>query len=206
MDFLYGVSPVLNALQARRRPSFGELMIQERNGDHKTSPEVEAIMRLARELNVTTMALSKHDLNMLAENRPHQGVVLSAAPLALEHLGALPLAGAGSPCWLALDEVMDPQNLGALVRSASFLGAAGVVVCAKNSAAPSPVVSKASSGAIERLPVHATRSMPRFLEQSAVNGWRVVGTSLGDDSIPLGDLPVGPPTVLVRSCCTRGHS
>jgi 21S rRNA (GM2251-2'-O)-methyltransferase len=91
-------------------------------------------------------------------------------------------------CVLALDEVTDPQNLGALIRSFYFLrrhvatqssygiGAAmdvSIVVCQKNSAPLSPAVSKASSGALEALPVHSTRNMMKFLEASKANGWHV---------------------------------
>ena len=59
------------------------------------------------------------------------------------------------------------------------------------------VVSKASAGALEFAPVFNTRNMPRFLAQSAENGWRVVGTSLGESSIPLSELETGIPTILV---------
>ena len=58
-------------------------------------------------------------------------------------------------------QVMDPQNLGALLRSASFLGCAGVVVCAKNSAGLTPTVSKASAGAMEALEVSSRRRSGR---------------------------------------------
>jgi 21S rRNA (GM2251-2'-O)-methyltransferase len=111
--------------------------------------DVSEIERLATELGVPLRSVSKHDLNMLSDNRPHQGVVLAVEPIELETLNALeapprdraPKGSAAGvvPCWLALDEVVDPQNLGALLRSASFLGATGVVVCSKNSAALSPV-------------------------------------------------------------------
>lgn len=59
------------------------------------------------------------------------------------------------------------------------------------------MVSKASAGALEFLPVFNTRNMPKFLTESAAKGWRVVGTSLGEGSIPLGELEGGVPTVLV---------
>lgn len=58
-------------------------------------------------------------------------------------------------------------------------------------------MSKASAGALEFLPVFNTRNMPKFLTESAAKGWRVVGTSLGDSSIPLGELESGVPTILV---------
>jgi hypothetical protein len=67
------------------------------------------------------------------------------------------------------------QNMGAALRAAYFLGAAGVLTCARNSAPLSPAVSKASAGALEFMPVHACASMPRTLMQAAGQGWHVIG-------------------------------
>lgn len=76
---------------------------------------------------------------------------------------------------MVIDRVQ--QNLGAAVRVAYFLGVAGVLCCARNSAPLSPAVSKASAGALEWLPLHACRSMPRTLSRAAECGWHVVGGS-----------------------------
>ena len=81
-----------------------------------------------------------------------------------------------------MDEIVDPQNLGAVLRSAHFLGVAGVVVCAKNSAPLSPVVSKASSGALERMDVRSVGVMPRFLRRCAEEGWDVFGADNAPDA------------------------
>lgn len=67
------------------------------------------------------------------------------------------------------------QNLGAILRSAHFLGATGVLCCAKNSAPLSPVVAKASAGALDAMAVHACASMPRALNTAAESGWMVLG-------------------------------
>jgi 21S rRNA (GM2251-2'-O)-methyltransferase len=81
--------------------------------------------------------------------------------------------------WLVLDEVVDPQNLGALLRSAYFLGQqrVGILVCSKNSAPPTPVVSAASAGALEVLTVHSTTNLPRSLSQAKEDGFRIIGAS-----------------------------
>lgn len=79
---------------------------------------------------------------------------------------------------LALDEVWDPQNFGALLRTCYFLGCDKVVVCAKNSAPLSPSVSKASSGSMELLEIYSTDNMMKFLDKSRENGWQVVLTVL----------------------------
>lgn len=113
---------------------------------------------------------------------------------------AAPLAAAPGQVWLALDEVTDPQNFGALLRSAHFFGASGVVTCAKNSASLTATVSKASAGAVEVMRVHSTANMMRFLKRSRENGWRVVGTSVSERSVTLHELPAGPeapPTIIV---------
>eukprot|EP00903_Cladosiphon_okamuranus_P007067 g6869.t1 len=112
-----------------------------------------------------------------------------------------PLAAASTgQVWLALDEVTDPQNFGALLRSAHFFGASGVVTCAKNSASLTATVSKSSAGAVEVMRVHSTANMMRFLKRSRENGWRVVGTCVSERSGPLHELPAGPgapPTIVV---------
>lgn len=113
---------------------------------------------------------------------------------------AAPLGAANGQVWLALDEVTDPQNFGALLRSAHFFGASGVVACAKNSASLTATVSKSSAGAVEVMRVHSTANMMRFLKRSRENGWRVVGTAVSERSGPLYDLPAGPdapPTIVV---------
>ncbi len=106
-------------------------------------------------------------------------------------------------CILALDEVSDPMNLGAILRSSYFLGCNEIVLCSKNSAPLSPVVSKASAGALEAMTIYSVRNMMRFLDECKDNGWQVVGTSLSDKSIDLKDLTLDKPTVLVLG--NEGH-
>ncbi len=108
--------------------------------------------------------------------------------------------------WLVLDEVVDPQNLGALLRSAYFLGRQkiGILVCSKNSAPPTPVVSAASAGALELISIYSTANLPRTLNNAKEDGFRIIGASSSvpsrssdfeeDESPPLydlQDLPVG---------------
>lgn len=110
------------------------------------------------------------------------------------------IVAAAGMVWLALDEVTDPQNFGALLRSAHFFGASGVVTCAKNSASLTSTVTKASAGAAEVMRVHSTANMMRFLKRSRENGWRIVGTSVSERSVTLHELPAGPdvpPTIVV---------
>jgi 21S rRNA (GM2251-2'-O)-methyltransferase len=141
-------------------------------GNKKDEKGASDILRIAKQKGITIREFPKHDLNMLTENRPHQGFVLRAAPLQFKKLDTL-VPSEEFQCVLALDEVWDPQNFGALLRTSHFLGVDKVVVCAKNSAPLSPTVSKASSGAAEIMDVYSTDNMMKFLDKSVENGWQV---------------------------------
>ena len=132
--------------------------------------------------------------------------------------------------WLVLDEVVDPQNFGALLRSAYFLGGSapsgdstgssiGMMVCSKNSAPPSPVVSAASAGALELCEVFSTSNLPRTLNAAKEDGWRILGAAASAPNgmidaetgeavqcLDLQDVETGvsqPPTILVLG--SEGH-
>ncbi|KAF9614653.1 hypothetical protein IFM89_019630 [Coptis chinensis] len=202
---IYGVGPVLAALSSRRR-DFYTIYVQEgldlsnNNRKKKDKKGFEKILKIAEKIGLAKKEMSKHDLNMVVDNRPHQGLVLDASPLEIvnvRELDRVTVNGEKGPLWVALDEVTDPQNLGAIIRSAYFFGAAGVVLCAKNSAPLSGVVSKASAGSLELMELMSCKNMMQFLSSSAENGWRVLGGSVSSRAIPLNEVPAGAPTVLV---------
>lgn len=217
-DHLYGVSPVKAALSTDRR-NVEELLVQEgmKLDAKKDSKGAAEILALAKKKGVPIREFPKHDLNMLSDNRPHQGFILRASPLRFKRLESSkalsPQALPGSTeeettgrskIVLALDEVWDPQNFGALLRTAHFLpGVAEVVVCAKNSAPLSETVSKASAGAMESMEVCSVDNMMRFLDNSIAEGWHVVGTSLGEGSMLMSEIPKDRPTILVLG--NEGH-
>ncbi|PIA64627.1 hypothetical protein AQUCO_00100239v1 [Aquilegia coerulea] len=209
---IYGVGPILAALSASRR-EFYTLYVQEgvdlssNNRKKKDKKGFEKILKIAQRIGLTTKEVSKHDLNMIVDNRPHQGLVLDASPLDLiniRELDALVVEGETGPLWVALDEVTDPQNLGAIIRSSYFFGAAGVVLCAKNSAPLSGVVSKASAGSLELMELRSCKNMMQFLSSSAENGWRVLGGSVSSRAIPLNEISPGAPTILVLGSEGKG--
>nr|XP_051225949.1 uncharacterized protein LOC127343797 isoform X5 [Lolium perenne] len=202
---VYGVGPVLAALTAGRR-EFYALYTQEgmdlsrSNKKKKDKKAIEKVLLMAETMGLKVVEASKHDLNMVVDNRPHQGLVLDASPLEMvntKELDRVRVDGGKAPVWIALDEVMDPQNLGAIIRSAYFFGAEGVVLCAKNSAPLSGVVSKASAGSLELIELLSCRNMMQFLSSSAENGWRVLGGTVAPKAIPLSEVTTGEPTILV---------
>ncbi|XP_061994181.1 uncharacterized protein LOC133712116 [Rosa rugosa] len=202
---VYGVGPVLAALSAGRR-EFYTLYVQEgldlsnNNRKKKDKKGFERVLRMAENFGVNIKELRKHDLNMAADNRPHQGLLLDASPLEMvkiKELDPVSVEEDKGSLWVALDEVTDPQNLGAIIRSSYFFGAAGVVLCAKNSAPLSGVVSKASAGSLELMELRYCKNMMQFLTSSAENGWRVLGGSVSSKAIPLNEIVPSEPTILV---------
>ncbi|XP_062220721.1 uncharacterized protein LOC133920087 [Phragmites australis] len=202
---VYGVGPVFAALMAGRREFYALYMqvgmdLSGSNKKKKDKKAVEKLLRMAEKIGLKVIEASKHDLNMVVDNRPHQGLVLDASPLEMvntKELEQVRVDGGKAPVWIALDEVMDPQNLGAIIRSAYYFGATGVVLCAKNSAPLSGVVSKASAGSLELIELLSCRNMMQFLSSSAENGWRVLGGTIAHKAVPLSEVATGVPTILV---------
>jgi 23S rRNA (guanosine2251-2'-O)-methyltransferase len=98
-----------------------------------------------------------------ARTRDHQGVVARVAPY--RYADAYELAAVANPLLVCLDQVTDPHNLGAVVRSAEGAGATGVIVPSHGSARVTPAVSRASAGAVEHLPIAVVPNLARFLSE-----------------------------------------
>ena len=203
-DAVYGVSPVLAALKFSRRTLYS-LHVQEglKPAKKKDQTAVAKAVQAAKVAGAEICSTSKHDLNIISGNRPHQGLVVDCSPLSFVPKDRLEDADQSlddptkPPLWLVLDEIMDPQNFGAALRSAYFLGASGVLTCSRNSAPLSPTVSKASAGAMEAMPVHSAQNLPRTLAAAAASGWQVVGATSDPTSLNCLDVTMRQPTLLV---------
>ncbi|CAI5744926.1 unnamed protein product [Peronospora destructor] len=228
---VYGIHSVLQVLESGHRDTHALYVKEERlpsDGQYSQKKKVanvqtlERIKDLAKINGVEIYMTSKWMLNHITRDKPHQGVVLDAASIRLKEF--VPVTPSvftktrRSPVILVLDEIHDPQNLGAILRSAHFLGCTAVVVSDQNSAPLSPAVSRASVGALEVLVANGklrkTRNLHQILAVSGDLGWRVVGASSGANSITSSKLSDGAqPTILVmgnehcglrkgiRQCC-----
>lgn len=203
-DLLYGISPTLFSLERQKRTPI-QLFVHDRGaGAKKQDNQVsyEKILTLATVKEIPIQKVSRGSLNVLSGNRPHQGVVLQAGPRDFVDIKSLPHNE--NETWLVLDEITDPQNAGALVRSAYFLGATGIIVCKRNSSALSPVMSKASAGAMEMIDIHGVQSMPRFLKDAQEQGWKIVGMGLGSDCVSCTSMEGGGGMLVVLGSEGRG--
>ena len=135
--------------------------------------EAAAMMQLPNDIPVTLADAA--DLGRLVPNdAPHQGIVVEVEPLEEAWLDEL-LGGAPEKAMLlVLDQVTDPHNLGAILRSAAAFGATAVVTQDRHSPPESGVVAKAASGALERMPWVRVVNLARALEEIGEAGfWRI---------------------------------
>ncbi len=144
-DLIYGRNPVREAQRGRRRV-------------HRvwTSDDTAAA-----------------ELTRLAGSPDHQGIVAEADPYPYADPGAL--LAAADAFVVALDQVQDPRNLGAICRSAEAAGAAGVVICERRAAAVTAAACKASAGAVEHLPIARVRNLTDWIGSAKQAGAWVYG-------------------------------
>ncbi|GAB9467513.1 hypothetical protein Gpo141_00004854 [Globisporangium polare] len=213
---VYGLHSVLQVLESEHR-RIHKLYVRDPVGvtAKKTAAETQALEKikaLADANGVEMATTSKWMLNHITSDKPHQGVVLDADPISLPEFEPVDpsvfVTSSRQPVILALDELHDPQNLGAILRSAHFLGCSAVLISERNSAPLSPAASRASAGAMEVLVANnklfKARNLHEALAVSSDLGWRVVGACSGPNSVTSNELGSDQPTILVMGNEHRG--
>jgi len=182
-ELVYGRRAVREALRGRREVL--ELLATERGAreDWERKPKIVA----------------EKVLTELAGTRDHQGVVARVEPF--RYADAWELA-AGEPLLVALDQVTDPRNLGAVIRSADGAGATGVVLPAHNSARVTPAVARSSAGAVEHLPVAVVTNLSRYLNE--VKGPRLWVWAADAAGTPMGEADLSGGLTLVFGAEGKG--
>lgn len=137
----------------------------------------------------------ERELSEAAGTRDHQGVVAWCEPF--RYADAYDLARRESPLLVCLDQVTDPHNLGAVVRSADGVGATGVVIPAHGSVRVTPAVCRASAGAVEHVPIAVVPNLARYLGDVKSNDlWAYATDAEGTVSMWDADLTGGVALVL----------
>jgi 23S rRNA (guanosine2251-2'-O)-methyltransferase len=172
MEKLTGIHSVREALAARR-PVQSLVIARGRHGGR-----LEEIVRLARRNGVPIRFEDRRQVDRAAGTRDHQGVVAvlsSGSSVSLEEL----LAGNGSPAasglLVLLDGIEDPQNLGAIIRTALAAGAGGVVIPERRAAGLTEAAGRASAGAAAHLRIARVTNLVRAMEEIKEAGYWLVG-------------------------------
>ena len=175
MQIIYGMNPVLESLRGDPEGISRIVIASGRKG-----PDVETILSLATSHDIPVLFQNHAALDRLAGCNTHQGV----ACLCREHSYATVDDVIGnrhpelsSDLILLVDGVTDPQNLGALIRSAHCFGANGVIIPAHRAAAVTPAVVKASAGAVRHTPVAVEVNLGQTIDYLKSKGFWIYGAA-----------------------------
>jgi 23S rRNA (guanosine2251-2'-O)-methyltransferase len=153
---VYGRNPVREVLRGRRRRAVTEVLATESAAREPWLGDVR--------VKLSTPAA----LDRICGSPEHQGICVDAGPY--PYAGAEELLGRPDPLIVALDELQDPHNLGAIARTAECAGVDGLVICERRAAAVTPAVCKASAGAVEHLRIARVGNLVGFLGRAQEAG------------------------------------
>jgi 23S rRNA (guanosine2251-2'-O)-methyltransferase len=170
---LAGRRPVLEALRGNTK--IRRIYVEPQRSDEEIQTAADA-----REIQVTHR--DRAELDRMCEGIRHQGVVAVADDYPFREIEDL-LVGEGRPLALvALDQVTDPQNLGAIVRSAVTLGLDGVIIQKHRAASITPSVVRASAGATEHASIARVTNLQRTLLMLSKAGLEIIGLDAAGDT------------------------
>ena len=202
-ELIAGRNPVAEA--ARAGVPIERVFVLDKVKDDR----VEEVIRLASSLGAPVFEVTRKDLDVATDGASHQGVAIEVRGYEytpVDDLIAASVQQAGHPLLVALDQVTDPHNLGAVLRSAGAFGGDGVIIPERRSAGVTTAAWKVSAGAAARVPVARATNLVRALEDCKRAGFFVVGLDGGGDA-PLRGLPLADgPLVLVAGAEGTGLS
>ena len=185
-DWLWGWHAVEAALSNPARAPAQRLLA--------TADRAREVERAFGKLPVLEVVEPMRISQALPQGAVHQGVALRIP--VLESLGLDEFEPKRGAVLLMLDQLTDPQNVGAILRSAAAFGAAGVILQDRHAPKLTGVLAKAAAGAVDKVPTARVINLSRALETLSEAGWRTVGLAGGGETA-LDEALDGAPTVLV---------
>lgn len=196
---IYGINPVLEALRAKR---LNKIYLAPGRGGQ----EVDEIRANARRQRATVQTAPREVLDRMARTAKHQGVVGLLSAQSYTDLDEI-LEGVRrrgeTPFLLVLDEIEDPRNLGAIIRTADAVGAHGVIIPERRAAGLTGVVSKASAGAVVHVPVARVVNVSATIDRLKKENIWTVGIETGASTSYL-DYDFADPVAIVVGAEGRG--
>jgi 23S rRNA (guanosine2251-2'-O)-methyltransferase len=197
----------------RREPS-GDAVVYGRNAVHEAlragRRRVHPVWATAgaaredwlRDARARVEVVDAETVERHAGSEGHQGLCAAVDPY--PYVEAAEILRRPAPLVVALDEVQDPQNLGAICRTAECVGAAGVVICERRAAHVTAAVAKASAGAVEHLAIARVRNLADFLIEARDAGAWSYGAAAGEGAVPYTEPDWSGGVVLVLGSEGRG--
>ena len=196
-ELVVGRNPVIECLHARVPATALYIAQGTRNDDRLT----EAV-QLAHSRSIPLIEVPRLELDSMTGNGLHQGVGLQIPPF--EYADVFDLIGTVADSKeqgmiVVLDNITDPRNLGAVIRSTAAFGGQGVVIPERRSASVTAVAWRTSAGTAARLPVAKATNITRALKEFQQNGYQVVGLDAGGDTTYDSYDGTGPVVIVVGS-------
>ena len=173
-NIIVGRNPVTEALRSGRE--IDKLMVSSEEGSMKK------ILALAKERRIPVMKVEKSAIDRIAEGKAHQGVAAYVSAYAyaeLEDIFRIAEERGEDPFIIILDNLEDPHNLGAIMRTAECAGAHGVIIPKRRACGLTEVVAKASAGAIEYMPCVKVTNIAQTIEELKKRGIWVAACDMG---------------------------
>lgn len=192
MDNIYGRNSVLEAL--RSGANIDRVMIANKDKHNKD------IVALAHKAQVDVDYVDKAALDKLSNQQSHQGVMAQMAPFSYvdwQDMVQMAKDKKKDPLILICDHLKDPQNLGAIMRSALCFGVDGIVIPNKRSVRLTPAVLKTSAGAAAHIPVAKVSNLVQTMEEMKKAGIWVAGTDMEGESVVDHDGLTGPLALVI---------
>jgi 23S rRNA (guanosine2251-2'-O)-methyltransferase len=192
--YIYGIHPVLEFLRTSPH-QVQRVLVSESARDQK----LDEIYQLVREADLRLERLERNEFERIAGDGVHQGVAVQMAPIEYADIDDLLVKAeekGEKPLIVALDQVQDPHNFGAIARSAFAFGAHGLLVGKNRSCPITGTVIKASAGAIAHLPIAQVTNLSQGLDRLKKKGLWVVGT-VAQHAQPLASVDLTDAIVLV---------
>ena len=195
-EILYGRQPVREALASGRRQLFGVFVVR----GAKPDAIMDEIAAAAARRRVPVRMADPPTLDRLCGGGHHQGTALEAGPYPYVELPAVLSAardGGAIPLILVLDHLQDPQNLGAILRTAEVAGVHGVVIPRQRAAGVTPAVVRASAGASEHVRVALVSNVSQTLRTLKAEGLWAAGLEAVPEAKVFSDADLRDPLALV---------
>jgi 23S rRNA (guanosine2251-2'-O)-methyltransferase len=202
-ELVLGRNPVLECLRADV-PATALYIALGAEADERLTESV----RRAADAGIAILEVSRQDLDRMSPNAMHQGIGLQVPPYQYAHpddLLATATKDSKPALVVALDNISDPRNLGAIVRSVAGFGGHGVLIPQRRSASVTAVAWRTSAGAAARIPVARATNLTRTLKSWHDAGLQVIGLD-ADSDITLDEMEGTEPIVLVVGSEGKGLS
>ena len=167
MAIIEGRNPIIEAL--KNNSPIEKIMV------NKASKEgsIKKILAMAKENKVIIQEVDRHKLDEMSESHAHQGVIAITSDYRyydLDEILEIPRQNGEDPFFIILDGITDPHNLGSIIRTADAVGAHAVIIPKRRSVQITPIVAKASAGAVEYLPVCKVTNIVNTIKTLKENG------------------------------------